>query len=82
MKQIVIIKESKTTLHINKEYLIIKKPECSDSVIAYRHIKRLYVNKLININISECLLLAALFDLYFIDQHGQLLGRITIDEEI
>ena len=82
MKQIIVIKESTTTLHVDKEYLIIKKHECSDSVIAYRHIKRLYINKLIDITISECLLLAELFDLYFINQYGKILGRIIIDEEI
>lgn len=82
MKQIIVIKESTTTLHVDKEYLIIKKHEYSDSVIAYRHIKRLYINKLIDITISECLLLAELFDLYFINQHGKILGRIIIDEEI
>jgi len=82
MKKTIVIKDSTTTLYIDKEYLIIKKPEYGDSVIAYRHIKKLYVNKLINIKISQCLLLAALFDLYFINQHGQILGRISVDEEI
>lgn len=82
MKQIVVIKESTTVLHVDKEYLIVKKSECSDSIIAYRHIEKLYINKLINIAISECLLLATHFDLYFINQHGKILGRIIADEEI
>jgi hypothetical protein len=82
MKQIVVIKESSTILYIEKEYLTIKKPACSDNIIAYRHIKRLYINKLINISISECLKLASLFELCFINQHGNVLGRIEIDEAI
>jgi len=82
MKQIIVIKASSTILNIEKEYLIIKKSTCSDNVIAYRHIKRLYINKLVNISISECLKLASLFELYFINQHGNILGRIQIDEEI
>jgi len=82
MKQIVVIKESSTLLQIEKEYLIIKKPACSDNVIAYRHIKKLYINKLIKISIAECLQLASFFELYFINQHGNILGRIERDEKI
>jgi len=82
MKQIVVIKASSTILTIEKEYLVIKKSTCSDNVIAYRHIKRLYMNKLINISISECLKLASLFELYFINQHGNILGSIKVDDEI
>ena len=82
MKQIVVIKESITTLVVEKEYLIIKKPQYADNVIAYRHIRKLYINKLINITISECLQLAIKFELYFINQHGKILGRMKIDEEV
>lgn len=78
MKQIVVIKESSTKLLVDKKYLIIKKVNCSDNVIAYRHIKRLYINKLINITISECLQLASMFELHFINQHGQILGACRI----
>jgi len=82
MKQIVIIKESLTTLFIKEKYMIIKKPECSDNIIAYRHIKTLYINKLIAITISDCLKLASIFELYFINQHGNILGSIQTDEKI
>ena len=82
MKQIVIIKESSTTLIIEKEYLIIKKANSSDNVIAYRHIKKLYINKLIDISISKYLELATNFELYFINQYGHILGKIQIDETI
>jgi len=82
MKQIVVIKESITTISTSKNYLIIKKSGCSDNIIAYRYIEKLYVNKLINISIRECLKLAALFEIYFIDQYGNILGRIDLNEKI
>ena len=80
MKQIVIIKDSKTLLHIEKEYLVIKKAQCSDNIIAYRYIKRLYINKLIDISINECLKLASHFKLFFINQHGQILAEVRNEE--
>jgi len=82
MKQIVIIKESSTTLDIQKEYMVIKKEMYSDTVIAFRHIQRLYINKLIHVSIVDCLKLAAIFELYFINQHGDILGRIMTNEKV
>jgi len=82
MKQIVVIKESSTTIYIDQKYLIVKKVGYSDNVISYRNIKKLYLNKLIQISISDCLKLASYFELYFINQHGNILGRIQIDEKI
>ncbi len=82
MKQIVVIKDSKTLLHIDQEYMSIKKPSCSDNVIAYRHIKRIYINKLIDISINECLKLAKYFDVYFINNNGYILAKMQLDEEI
>ena len=82
MKQIVIIKESQTLLHVEKEYLLIKKQACSDNIIAYRYIKKLYINKLIDISLNDCLKLASHFELYFINQHGHILARLLSHEKI
>ena len=82
MKQIVVIKDSKTHLHIYKDYINIKKPTCSDNIIAYRYIEKIYINKLIDITIGECLKLAHHFDVYIIDQYGYIISKIKLDEKI
>ncbi|WP_151899673.1 hypothetical protein MLC52_09915 [Sulfurimonas sp. NW15] len=77
MKQIIVIKNSKTKLHVKQNYMIV-----DDNVIAYRYIKSLYINKLLNISISECLKLSSIFKVFFIDRYGNLLGEVKLYEEI
>ncbi|MEA3522726.1 MAG: hypothetical protein U9R50_07105 [Campylobacterota bacterium] len=81
MKQIVIVKDSKTDLSIFSEYLVVK-TQTQESVIAYRYIKEIYINKLINISIAKSIKLATIFDVYFIDQHGKVLAKVINYEKI
>ncbi len=81
MKKIVIIKNSRTQLKLEKDYFIISS-STYDSVVSYRHIKSLYINKLIPITIAEGIKLAKMFDLYFTDQHGNILGKMQIYEKV
>ena len=78
MKQIVVIKDSSTSLYIDKDYIVVN----SNNIIAFRYIKALYLNKNIDINISKCLKLARCFKIYFIDRFGNIIGNIELNEKI
>ena len=81
MKKIIVIKNSSTTVHVFSQYLIIK-TAFQENIVGYRYIKELYVNKLIDISLSNYLKLATHFDIYFINQHGKVLGKVLSYEKI
>ncbi len=81
MKQIVVFKNSKTIVTIFSEYLIVKINNV-ENIIAYKYILELYINKNINISISNCIKLASLFDVWFINHHGKILAKVELDEKI
>ena len=76
MKQILIINNSKTSIEVGSNYLIFK-TDTQETVIGYRYIKELHLNKLINISVSNCLKLANCFDLFFIDRYGNILAKVV-----
>lgn len=80
MKRILIIKSSKARIHIDNKYLIVK-TLYEDKIISYKHIQEAYINKLITISPAQCLKLASYFPLYFINQHGKILGHMELDNE-
>ncbi len=81
MKQIVVVKGSKTQVNIFSDYLCIKK-NGAETIIAYRHIKELYLNKLIDISIADSIRLSKIFDTYFTDQYGNILAKVQLYEKV
>lgn len=79
MKTTLIIKDSSTKIKIHKDYMIIT-TNIESSVIGFRHIKEMYINKTILITPSEMLRLASFFDLFFIDHHGYMLASIKLEK--
>ncbi|MEA3227611.1 MAG: hypothetical protein U9P38_00910 [Campylobacterota bacterium] len=81
MKKTIIIKNSSTKIDISSQYLVIKTVS-QENIIGYRHIKELFINKLIDISMANCLKLAKKFDLYFINQHGKILAKVLSYEKV
>jgi len=81
MKQIVIIKDSKAEVKIFTQYLIVKLVG-NDTIIAYRHIEALYINKLVDISVSKYIKLASMFSGFFTDQHGNILAKVDLYEKV
>jgi len=81
MKKILIIKDASTVIHLFTEYLVVK-TESQEDIIGYRYIKEIYINKLLDISLKEYLKLATKFDVYFINQHGQVLGKVISYENV
>lgn len=79
MKKTVIIKEAKTKLSIENHHIVIRSIY-EDKIIAFRYIKQLYINKRIDISISQCILLANYFDIFFINHHGTIIGTIKLEK--
>ncbi|MEA1892884.1 MAG: hypothetical protein U9N33_09250 [Campylobacterota bacterium] len=81
MKKTVIVKNSSTKIDVLSQHLVVKTASQED-VIGYRYIKELYINKLIDISMVNCLKLATKFDIYFINQHGKILGKVLSYEKV
>lgn len=80
MKKTLIIKDSSTTIKVYSSYMIIASPSQS-VVVAFRHIKELYINKTILLTPSQLLRMASVFDVYFIDHHGYILATIRLQND-
>lgn len=81
MKKTIIIKNSSTKIDVLSQYLVVKTVSQED-IVGYRYIKELYINKLIDISMENCLKLATKFDLYFINQHGKILAKVLSYEKV
>lgn len=75
MKKNIIIKDSSITITVSKEHLIFKSFN-GDSVVGFRHIEALYLNKAIEIGMNECYKIMCHVPLYLIDEHGYILARL------
>jgi len=75
MKQIVVIKNSQTKVFVCKNYLIVRTKD-AENILGFRYIEKLYLNKLIDISISNVIKLSHIFDVYFIDQYGKILAKV------
>ncbi len=80
MKQIVIVKESKTKVKFHKDYLEISSIY-ENRVIAKRFIKEFYMNQQIVVKPSELINLAKKVKVYFINQHGTILSSLRLENE-
>lgn len=80
MKKTLLIKDSSTTIKVYSSYMIIA--SSSDSfVVAFRHIKELYINKTILLMPSQLIKMASFFNVYFIDHHGYILATIRLEND-
>lgn len=80
MKKTVIIKEPSTTIKVYADYMVATSLH-DNSIIAFRHIKELYINKTILLTPSELIKMASFFDLFFIDRHGYILATIRLEND-
>lgn len=78
MKKILIVKDSKSKIKIFDNYLIVS-TLYESKVIGFKHIKEIYLNKLIKLTPAQCLKLAKSFNVNFINYHGQILGSIKVE---
>jgi len=81
MKKILVIKDASTIVHLFSDYLTVKS-KLQEDIIGYRYINELYINKLVDIPLKEYLKLATKFDIYLIDQHGKVLGKVVSYEKV
>jgi hypothetical protein len=82
-KQLLILKDSQTKIKAYHDYIDIK--TFKDSyVVSYMHLKAIYLNKAIDIDISTCYSISVKVPLYIIDQNGYILAtlREVDDEEV
>lgn len=78
MKTTLIIKDPSSKIKIYSDHMIVTS-NTNSSVIGFRHIKELYINKTIVITPSEMLKMASFFELFFIDHHGYILATIKLE---
>jgi len=77
MKLPLILKNSKTSIEIHKEYLVAK-TDIGENIIAYRHIDKIYINKHIQLNPYELLHLCLFMEVWLIDRYGNILAKVEL----
>lgn len=73
MKRSVIVKDSDVKLTVGSDYLSLESCE-GDRVIGFRHIKAVYLNKALAVDIGECYKIMQKVPLFLIDEHGYILA--------
>jgi len=76
MKRSVIVKESKVEVRVEQDFLSLDSFE-GEQIIGFRHIKAVYLNKALSIDIGECYKIMQRVPLYIIDEHGYILARMV-----
>jgi hypothetical protein len=81
IKQLLILKDSHTKITTHSTYMEIK--SFKDSyIVSYMHLKAIYLNKSIDIDISTCYELSQKVPLFIIDQNGYILATLKeVDDE-
>ncbi len=81
MKKILILKEHDTKLTIHPKYLDIRTLKGS-YIVAFSHIKMIYLNKAISIDLKSCYALCCKIPLFIIDQNGYIIAEFKrLDKE-
>lgn len=75
MKRSVIVKDAEVEVSVGSDYLSLKSFE-EDRVIGFRHIKAIYLNKALALDIGECYKMMQKVPLFIIDEHGYILARL------
>ena len=76
MKRSVIVKDSNVKVTVEQEYLLLNSFE-EEQVVGFRHIKAVYLNKALALDIGECYKIMQRVPLYIIDEHGYILARMV-----
>lgn len=75
MKRSVIVKDAEVEVSVGSDYLFLQSFE-EDRVIGFRHIKAIYLNKALALDIGECYKMMQKVPLFIIDEHGYILARL------
>jgi len=76
MRRSIIVKDSDVRVRVEQEYLSLESAE-GDQVVGFRHIKAVYLNKALALDIGECYKIVQRVPLYIIDEHGYILARMV-----
>lgn len=76
MKRSIIVKDSEVRIRVEQDYLSLESFE-GDQVIGFRHIKAVYLNKALALDIGECYKIMQRVPLFIIDEHGYILARLV-----
>jgi hypothetical protein len=76
MRKNIIVKDSDVKVRVEQEYLSLESAE-GDQVVGFRHIKAVYLNKALALDIGECYKIMQRVPLYIIDEHGYILARMV-----
>jgi len=76
MRRSVIVKDSNVKVTVEQEYLLLNSFE-EEQVVGFRHIKAVYLNKALALDIGECYKIMQRVPLYIIDEHGYILARMV-----
>jgi hypothetical protein len=53
-----------------------------DSIIAFKYIKELYINRAIDVRLGDCIKALKFFDIYLIDRYGYVIAEVKKYEEV
>jgi len=76
MRRSIIVKDSDVKVRVESDFLSLESLE-GDQVIGFRHIKAVYLNKALALDIGECYKIMQRVPLYLIDEHGYILARMV-----
>jgi len=79
-KRVLIIKNRETEITVHKEYLHIESFE-QNFIISFIHIKAIYINKSLNLDIGECYKISQNIPLFLIDHNGYILSELKRVED-
>jgi len=79
MRRSIIVKDSDVTVKVESDYLSLESFE-GDQIVGFRHIKAVYLNKALALDIGECYKIMQRVPLYIIDEHGYILARMVEEE--
>ena len=76
----IIIKDSRVEVRVEQEYLSLESFE-GDQIIGFRHIKAVYLNKALALDIGECYKIMQRVPLFLIDEHGYILAELKAEQK-
>jgi 5'(3')-deoxyribonucleotidase len=79
-KKILILKQQETQITATSKYITIKNIY-DDLVISFLHIKAIYLNKSIKVDISTCYEISKKVPLFIIDHNGYILAELKKVED-
>ncbi len=80
MKRSIIVKDSDVEVRVERDYLSLESFE-GDQVIGFRHIKAVYLNKALALDIGECYKIMQRVPLFLIDEHGYILAELKEEQK-